>query len=166
MEHEMHLEIEGMGLVFYSEGAIDKIQKGEDYFSKEYEQPTDVANHIRKGDMVGFCTGSGGEYTLKFCEGYPDEEICKEFPDSIRLAINVVGGAICVLDLFALMCWPGDCPENQKVYLEDGIYHLTASTRLPSSGFWGDEQTIYIHLHKLDEMPPLTWTEVPYLGGY
>lgn len=55
--------------------------------------------------MVGFCTGSGGEYTLKFCEGYPDEEICKEFPGSIRLAINVVGGVICVLDLFALICF-------------------------------------------------------------
>lgn len=166
MTNEMQLEIDGMGIVFYSEGAIDRIQKGEDYFSREYARPEDVARHIRKGDMVGFCTGSGGKYILKFCSGYPDEAISKEFPDAIRLAINVIGGAICVLDLFSLMKWPGECPQNQKVNVEDGIYHLTASTKLPESGFWGDNQIIYIHLKKIDSMPQLTWNNVPYLGGY
>lgn len=165
MQNEVFLEIDGMGIVFYSEGAIDKIEKGENYFSREYEQPQDVARHIHKGDMVGFCTGTGGTFHLKFFSGYPNEETIREYPESIRLGINVVGGSICILDLFSLISWPGECPQNQKVLIDDGIYHMTLLTKLPESGYWGEDQTICVYLQKLDEMPQLSWNCVPYLGG-
>ena len=61
------------------------------------------------------------------------------------------------------MEWSGTAPEEQQIELEDGFYHLTVLTRLPDSGYWGGEQTIYIYFNKLDAMPQLTWKGVPQL---
>ena len=44
-----------------------------------------------------------------------------------------------------------------------GYYHITLCTKRPESGIWGDKQTIYVYLNKLDEMPELTWEGVPQL---
>jgi hypothetical protein len=79
------------------------------------------------------------------------------------LAINVVGGKLSVVDLFWLMDWSKDCPVEQQLSIEDAVYHLTISTAKPKSGIWGDNQEIYIHLNRLEEMPELTWPGVPQL---
>lgn len=49
-----------------------QVGKGYDFFEKEYQKPEDVAEHMKKGDVVGFCTGTGGDFTLKFRESYID----------------------------------------------------------------------------------------------
>lgn len=160
---DIDLTIDGMGIVFYSEGSIETIEEGEDYFHKEYDNPQQVAAHLQKGDMVGFCTGSGGNYLLKFRSGYPTLEIEQEFPIAIRLAIDVKGGKLSMIDLFWLLEWSKECPPGQQFEIEDGIYHMTVLTAKPSSGLWGDNQIIYIYFNKLDSMPKLTWTGVPLL---
>lgn len=164
INQDMDLIIDGMGIVLYSDGVIKDIEEGENYFDKEFSTPEKVAKHINKGDVVGFNTGSGGSYRIKFRSGYPNEEIERGFPISIRLAIDVKGGKLSVIDLFWLMEWSNDCPEEQQLLLNDGIYHLTVSTVKPESGIWGDNQVIYIHLNRLNEMPELTWTGVPLLN--
>lgn len=161
--HDMALGLDGMGIVFYSAHAVKDIAEGEDYLEKEFSTPEQVACHIKKGDIIGFNTGSGGEYTLRFREGYPDNKIDKQYPISIRLAIDIKGGKLCVIDLFWLMDWNKDCPSEQQIELEDGIYHVTLCTAKPESGIWGDDQVIYVYLNKLEEMPKLTWTGVPQL---
>lgn len=160
---DMDLVIDGMGIVLYSDGAVSDFEEGENYFRKEFSTPEQVAEHIKKGDIIGFNTGSGGSYCIKFRPGYPDEQIEQEFQISIRLAIQVKGGTLSVIDLFWLMEWSSECPPEQQLIIDDGIYHVTVSTAKPKSGIWGDNQVIYIHLNKLDQMPELTWTGIPHL---
>lgn len=161
INYDMELVIDGMGIVLYSEGAVSHIEEGEDYFSKEFSTPEQVAKHIKKGDIIGFNTGSGGTYRIKLRTGYPSEDINQEFPISIRLAMDVKGGKLSIIDLFWLMEWSNECPTDQQIAIEDGIYHLTVSTAKPASGIWGDKQEIYIYFNRLEEMPELTWTGVP-----
>ena len=160
---DINISISGMGIVFYSDGAVKNIKKGEDFFSKEYDDPDQVAMHIRTGDIVGFCTGSGGEYILKFRNGYPSKGIDENYPISIRLGIVIEGGRLCIKDLFCLMDWNAECPQNQQIKLEDGAYHITLNTKVPSSGIYGDGQEIYVYLNKLHKMPKLMWEGVPQL---
>ena len=161
--YDMNLVIDGMGIVLYSDGAVNDIKEGENYFSREFSTPEQVAKHLKEGDIIGFNTGSSGSYNIKFRSGYPNEEIEQKFPTSIRLAIHVQGGRISVIDLFWLMDWSKDCPKEQQFSIDDGIYHLTAATARPKSGIWGDNQEIYIYLNRLEKMPELTWTGVPQL---
>lgn len=42
------------------------IPEGINFFNQEYSAPADVSAHLKKGDVVGFCTGSGGDFILKF----------------------------------------------------------------------------------------------------
>lgn len=160
---DINLSIDGMGIVFYSDGAVKNIAEGEDFFENEYSDPDKVAKHIKKGDIVGFCTGSSGDYILKFRDGYPSDEIDEQYPISIRLAIVIDGGRLCMIDLFWLMEWDSECPEDQQIELENGIYHITLNTKLPESGIYGDDQEIYVYLNKVDEMPELMWQGVPQL---
>ena len=68
-----------------------------------------------------------------------------------------------MIDVFWLMEWSTECPEEQILKVTPGYYHITLCTKCPESGTWGDKQTIYVYLNKLDEMPELTWEEVPQL---
>lgn len=162
-EKDMHLTIDGMGIVFYSPETNKDIPASCNFFEEEYSKPEDVAKHIKKGDVVGFCTGSGGDFILKFREGYPKETLLAEYPVSIRLGIDIQDEKLCVIDLFWLMEWNTDCPLEQIVPIDAGYYHITLCTREPDSGIWGDGQTIFVYLNKLDAMPQLAWPGVPQL---
>lgn len=113
--------------------------------------------------MVGFCTGSGGDFILKFREGYQDDRINNEYSVSARLGIEIKDDKLCMIDLFWLMEWSTECPKEQILNVAPGYYHITLCTKRPESGIWGDKQTIYVYLNKLDEMPELTWEGVPQL---
>lgn len=163
IKKDMTLDIDGMGIVLYSPGMVDNIPMGSDFLREEFSAPEDVARHVSLGDVTGFCTGSSGNFVLKFRNGYPPADIDRDFPVSIRLGIQVAGGELRVIDLFWLSEFDPDCPEEQTVVLEDGFYHITLNTRKPESGIWGDGQVIYVHLNKLPEMPQLAWPGVPFL---
>ena len=53
-EKDLHLLIDGMGIVFYSPETNKSISEGCNFFEVEYSKPEDVAKHIKKGDIVGF----------------------------------------------------------------------------------------------------------------
>lgn len=160
---DIKLSIDGMGIVMYSPKTVAGIPEGYDYFHNEYALPKQVAEHIKKGDMVGFCTGSGGEYTLKIRKGYPSEALTEEYPLAIRLGIDVQDDQICFIDLFWLTEWYNECPLEQTLKIKKGYYHITLLTRKPETGRWGDHQVIYVFLNRLPSMPELTWTGIPLL---
>lgn len=162
-EKDMEITIDGMGLVLYSSEVMAHVSEGENFFEKEFSTPQKVAEHIGKGDIVGFSTGTGGDFNIKIREGYPDSTLAGQFPISIRLAIEVKGNKLSIIDLFWLMDWCDDVPKEQQVSVKEGIYHLTVLTRKPQSGIWGDTQDIYIFMNKLDEMPKLSWEGIPQL---
>ena len=88
-EKDIELCIDGMGIVFFSPKTTKDIPEGIDFFNQEYSAPADVSAHLKKGDVVGFCTGSGGDFTLKFREGYPDDGIINDYSVCARLGIEI-----------------------------------------------------------------------------
>jgi len=163
LNKDIQLITDGTGIVIYSNEAMTHISEGEDYFMKEFSTPQKVAEHIKKGDIIGFNTGSAGTYNLHIRGGYPSEKMLVEYPIAIRLALNVIGNKISFIDLYWLMEWSDYVPEEQTIDADEGIYHLTVLTGKPSSGILGDNQDIYIYLNKLEEMPDLKWDGVPFL---
>ena len=160
-EKDISLTIDAMGIVIYSNEAMSYVAEGEDFLNKEFWAPEKVAEHIKKGDIIGFNLGSSGNYNLHIRSGYPDEEMIQKYPKAARLAIDVKGQKVSFADLFWLMEWSKSVPEEQTIELKDGIYHVTVLTNKPDSGIIGDNQDIYIYFEKLDEMPKLTWEGVP-----
>lgn len=159
----MEICTDGLGLIIYSNKAMEYVREGEDFFKNEFSTPKKVAEHIEKGDIVGFCTGTSGEFNIKIREGYPDMEIEKKFPVSINLAINVVGAQVSIIDLAWLMEWSDYVPEDQQIYIEEGFYDLTILTCKPDNEIWGNNQEIYIYFNKISQMPKPIWNGVPQL---
>lgn len=163
MNQNVHLDIDGMGMVFFSAKTMSYVAPGTDFLTQDLTEPQQIADHIKKGDITAFCTGSGGSFDMRFSMGYPTAEIEKEFPVYIRLALDVQGGSVQFCDLFWMTNWNTDFPEEQILSLPDGYYELTVCTRMPESGCWGDDQIIYVYFNQVDKLPELTWTGVPYL---
>ena len=160
--HEFKLSTEGPGIVLYSQNSVI-CNEGDDYFSKEFNTPQKVAAHIKKGDIIGFNTGSAGNYNVKIGLDYPSMQLMAEYPVAIRLALDVKGGSVNIIDLFWLSEWSHDVPDEQKIDISDGVYHVTVLTKKPDSGIWGDDQDILIFFKNIEEMPELTWSGVPFL---
>jgi hypothetical protein len=163
IQQDIALSTEGMGIAIYSKGCMSGVETGADFFSSDFADPRAMAAHIRKGDITGFCTGSGGDFLLKIREGYPDAQCMEAYPIAVRLGLEVREHTVSFIDLFWLMDWDPEVPAEQQITLEDGFYHLTVLTRKPESGIWGEDQTIYLFFKKLDAMPELSWNSVPQL---
>ena len=114
--NKVHLDIDGMGIVFYSAETMKDVIPNTDFLSSEFTSPQQIANHIKKGDITAFCTGSSGSFDIHFFEGYPSVDILEKFPVSIRLALDVQGGSVQFCDLFWLSKWNTDFPQNQIIY--------------------------------------------------
>lgn len=122
-----------------------------------------VLDHIYKGSIIGFCTRSPGIYVLKFREGYPKEEILNSADYVLVLGIHATGKKIFIRDLYELMDWSDDCPDEQVIEIEDGFYKIILYSSLPYSQKRGDNQAIYLYFEKTDEMPKLKYNGVPTL---
>lgn len=86
-----------------------------------------------------------------------------EYPVALCLGIDIQDDKLCVIDLYWLIDWNPECPLEQIIPIDSGYYHMTLCTRQPDSGVWGDEQTIFVYLNKLDSMPELKYADVPTL---
>lgn len=163
LNNKVHLDIDGMGIVFFSAQTMKYVAPETNFLSTEFTQPSQIADHIKKGDITAFCTGSSGSFDICFLMGYPTADMLEKFPVSIRLALDVQGGSIQFCDLFWLSKWNTDFPKDQVISMPDGFYDVTVCTRLPESGYWGEDQTILMYFNKVGALPDLSWTGVPYL---
>lgn len=163
MNKTVHLTIDGMGIVLFSAKTMEYVEPGSDFLTNEFDTPQQIAEHIKKGDITAFCTGSGGEFNLHLLTGQLPADINEQFPISARLGLDVQGGTVQFCDMFWISQWDTNFPHNQVIALDDGFYSIVVCTRMPQSGYWGDNQTIYIYFDKVDKMPELTCRGVPYL---
>lgn len=167
---DIKLSLDGLGMVFYSEGAVQQIPIGEDYFKKEFLDPQKVAEHIRCGDMIAICTeGESYEFELRFRSGCPSDEIQQNYPAQLQFAIHVMGTEINVVDVYWLMQWKNDCPKKQQVELEPGIYQMKVCGEPPLRAleeqlseeeceeYANRPRVVYIFLDRLEEMPEQHW---------
>lgn len=120
MNNKVHLDIDGMGIVFFSAETMKDVIPDTDFLTSEFTSPQQIANHIKKGDITAFCTGSSGSFDIHFFKGYPSIDTLEKFPVSIRLALDVQGGSIQFCDLFWLSKWNTDFPQDQIIALPDG----------------------------------------------
>lgn len=161
--HEISLDIQGLGIIFYSPAAVTHIPEGADYFQSDFSQPANVARHVMECQLTGFGTGSSGSFGLRFHEGPPDDEAvaCAQF--KLRLGLQVHGGVLCVRDLYDLMDWTQACPDTQKLCVPEGWYRLTLCSSPPPSSILGDGQCIDVFLEFVENRPQLKWEGVPSL---
>lgn len=162
-DKEIKLEIQGMGIILYSDFAVKHIKEGENYLQNSYIRPTDVVRHINEGTIVGFCTGSPGEYILRFKEGEPTKEEANSCDFRITLGIEVRDERICIGDLFELIAWEKENKDVEYINVENGYYHIMICSNQPRSGIIGDEQLINIYIKLVEEMPHLNYGGVPML---
>ena len=162
IDYDFNLTTDGAGIVLYSDNAIT-FEEGEDFFSKEFSTPDKVAEHLAKGDIIGFNTGSSGDFVIKIRNGYPSEKMLAEYPIAIRLAIEVKGGRVNIMDVLWLSEWSDTVPEEQSFMIEDGFYHVTVMTKKPDTGIWGDDQEIFMFFEEIEGMPTMAWKGVPQL---
>jgi hypothetical protein len=161
MELDLHLDINGLGIIMYSPHAVAHIAEGENYFSSNYNAGQQVLKHINEGTIVGFCTSSPGSYILKVRSGYPSERDLDKSEFRMRLGIHVLGNKVYFNDLFALMDWNSEGKNVPTIQIEDGFYHVTLIGNIPGSGILGDSQEIFIYFNKLEAMPALNYSGVP-----
>ena len=176
LHKDIMLSPAGMGIVFYSDAAVKDIPIGEDFLEKEYWKPEHVAAHLNRGDIVTICTGcDASTFELRFRSGKPDKEIVEKYPAHERIAIEVMGSTINVIDLYELMDWQNDCPKEQQISLEPGFYTMTFFSDPPACEMeqilsdeefdnWIDQpRVIYVFINKVEAMPERKYKGVPYL---
>jgi len=159
----IRLETTGIGIVFHSPQFTEHIAEEDDYLESNYTTEEQVQAHIQKGTIVGFGTGTSGTFVLRFHSGYPEEQFLNDCDYKLRLGLHCVGGKVCFRDLYDLMDWYVDCPEDQILDVDDGFYHVTLCSNRPLSGTLGDQQDIDVYLQPLDEFPALAKEGIPTL---
>lgn len=160
------MDIEGLGIIFYSLSSVKEIEDGEDYLSEHYIEPEDVLNHIYNGTLVGFGTGSPGRFQLNLFVG-PAPLLEESNPDfSLKLGIQVSDNKIYLNDLYVLMYWEKDHFNVPFLELESGSYEVAVDSWRPSSGYIGDNQKINMYFTKVDRLPKLKYNGVPTLYNF
>lgn len=159
---QVDLQIDGLGILVFSPYAVAQIAEGEDYLS-HYTDEVEIQEHVQMGDLVGFGTASPGSFTLRLYDGYPSEERLSGAMYKLRLGLVVREGQVHFRDLFDLMDWIRETPQRQIVGMDDGIYHVTLCSDLPTSGVLGDDQVIEVYFAPLDTFPALAKEGVPML---
>ena len=127
-------------------------------------QPVENVVHVRAGTLSAFCTGSSGTYDIRILEGRLTAPIHVQYEWWIQLAVEVRDRTLCIRDLYDLSRWSAACPAGQSITLDDGFYEIAVGTRTPVSGIFGDDQEIVMCVHRVTQLPQLTWEGVPFLG--
>jgi hypothetical protein len=157
------LEIAGLGILLYSPWAAKHIVKGDRYLKSQYWQTADILEHVRVGGLVGFNTGAPGRYFLELRTGYPREAAMARADYKLELGLRVQDRRICIRDLYDLAEWDPECPMEQTMEAPDGFYHLTLHSKAPASGVLGEDQTIWVYLEPVQELPVFRHAGLPSL---
>jgi hypothetical protein len=165
MLKEVEISIAGLGIIIYSPFAVEHIAKGEDYLTRRFWQPSDVATHVNSCTLTAFATGTAGDFRLVLYNESLDENAFAKAEFKVELGLEVRGGEVCLRDLYELMDWVKECPEDQKIKVEDGYHLLKVYSSRPVSGVLGDKQKVWLHFRKVVAKPELHFKGVPHLIG-
>jgi hypothetical protein len=161
-QQTIRLTIAGLGIVLYAPEAVSEIAIGTDYLSSRYLKPADVQTHIQAGTIVGFGTGSPGDFLLNFRVEAPLEEAISAAEFKLRLGLKTSGLVVC-RDLYDLLSWQPETPPEQQIQVAAGNYKLTILSSPPKSGILGDNQTIDVFLEIGTSLPRLSNIGIPML---
>lgn len=162
MEKDIVMDIVGLGWIMYSDFAVSGIKEGEDYLSTQYWDSNKVAEQVNSGKIVGVCIDPGS-YIFKVRKGYPMDDLIVNSKFKMRLCIQVKENKIYIRDLYDLMSWNKNCPEEQIIEVENGNYEVLVMSNKPNSGYIGEDQVIFLYFNKREELPRLKFQGVPQL---
>lgn len=162
-EKDIILELESMGFIIFSDNAVAKIKKGEDFLSTHYWKPEDVANEVNSGGILGVCVGEPGTYIIKVREGIPCDEIRDNIKLKRRLSIKVSDGKVYFGDLYSLACWRDTYAQHEErsIKLDNGYYTILLAGNIPNTGLRGDNQIIYMYFIRDAEFKETKYQGVP-----
>jgi hypothetical protein len=161
---QMTIDIAGLGIIMYSPSSAAHIAEDANYLEERYWDPRDVQEHIQAGSIVAFATGTPGRFHLRTHDGYPDPKTLEASEFKLRLGLRS-DGVVVFRDLYDLMEWTAEFPEEQAIALEAGVYHVTLCSSTPSSGILGDDQVVDVYFQALDRFPALAREGIPTLCG-
>lgn len=157
------LRVDGLGLILYSPFAVESIPEGDDYYSTNHLYADQVVQHTNRGTLVDIATGTPGRFLLHVYLGRPRPEGVQAGDPILQLGIEVRDRQVHVRDVNDLMDWSRDTPPTQIISLDDGFYALTATSRRPDSGIWGDNQRINLYFDRVERLPELHFEDIPSL---
>lgn len=157
--------VDGLAIIMYSPSSAAHIPEGADYFTANYQTEADVQRHIQAGSIVGFGTGSPGDYELRILAGAPSNERLAGAEMVYRLGLRC-DGQVVFRDLYTLMNWPADIHPDEVVQIPAGTYRITLCSDVPPSGTYGDDQVIEIYFEEWPHLPDLATEGIPHLIRY
>lgn len=162
-EKDIILELVGMGFIIFSDHAVEKIKKGENFLKTHYWKPEDVAKEVNSGGILGVCVGAPGTYIIKVREGFPCDEIRDNTKLKRRLSIKVSDGKVYFGDLYSLAWWEDTYAqyEEQSIKLDNGYYTILLAGNIPNTGQRGDDQIIYMYFIRDVEFKETQYQGVP-----
>lgn len=157
------IEIDGLGFIIYSEGAISHINEGENYLESHFMDGEEVVDSINKGEIIGISTGSSGECVFEWIEGEPKPEFYESHDFAFQVPINVTGGKIIIRDLYDLADWTKEPPVNQVLEIEDGLYSIIVVGSLQSVDYCLRTRDIYLFIVRDEDAFLAQWDTIPSL---
>lgn len=158
---QFQLDLDGLGIIFYSPHAVSHIHAGERYLMEHYNKVEDVVQHIYEGSIVGFATGSPGTFMLTIYQDiYPNfDELAPDW--ALKLCLTVTENTVFFRDLYTLMRYKEATDSDIKITLENGNYEVIVCSWMPETDIRGDHQAIHIYFNKKEELPKLHYEGVP-----
>jgi hypothetical protein len=156
----VRLDIDGLGIIFYSPFAVSHIAVGEDYLQRSFVESEDIVRHVNACTLSAFGTGGPGKYELIIDAGDADRDAWDRAQFKLELGLEVRDGVVCFRDLYDLLDWDPDCPAGQRIAMPDGFYRIAAYR---SYAEVGRIQPVALNFTKTDRCPSLAYTDAPHL---
>jgi hypothetical protein len=151
----------GLHILLYSPHALSELEAGGDY-GRHFPDGADLVDYINACKMgaIGI-RWPAREYWLHF-SATMDHSVIARASDHVRMGVTVSGQVLCVRASDDLFKWSTECPNEQLITLEDGVYEVTACM-VPYDG--EGPVRIYLHFAPTPARPELGYDRVPELFG-
>ncbi len=149
----------GLQILLYSPFVAVELEDGGMY-AKHFPDGKDLVDYMNECRFAALAMRwPGRDYWLHFSTTM-DHSVIARASDHVRLGIQVADQQLCVRGSDDLHGWRRECPNEQLVTVEDGIYDVTACM-VPYNG--DGPLRIYLHLAPAVAMPELGYGRVPEL---
>ena len=149
----------GLQILLYSPAALSELESGCDY-GRRFPDGKDTVDYINECRIGAIGTRwPRQEYWLHFSSSM-DQGVIARASDHARLGVVVSEGQLCVRGGDDLFRWQPQCPNEQLITVENGIYNVTACM-LPFGG--EGPVRIYLHFAATTARPELGYADVPEL---
>jgi hypothetical protein len=149
----------GLMILFHSPSAARQMEEGGDYRT-HFPDGRDIVDQLNAGRFGAFGTRfPDADYWLHFSSTM-DHSVIARASDHVMFGLEGDADQLCVRAGDDLFSWRGQCPGEQLISIESGVYAVTACM-LPVGG--DGPIRIYMHFAHTFAKPELGYDRVPEL---